>query len=202
MSNEKDDVMGTRLAAETLGVSVRTVQLWVENGTLEAWKTPGKHRRILRSSVEALLAERADPSSKEAVASPAEAADILIVEDEATMQAYYEAMFEIVRPDIELRFADNGFEGLVEFGRKAPALMLLDIDMPGMDGIELIRALGKTDKGETRIVVVSGLSETQIAERGGIPDDIPVLSKPVSVEAVQFILDQCFGDAASTEDGS
>lgn len=202
MSNEKDDVMGTRLAAETLGVSVRTVQLWVENGTLEAWKTPGKHRRILRSSVEALLAERADPSSKEAVASPAEAADILIVEDEATMQAYYEAMFEIVRPDIELRFADNGFEGLVEFGRKAPALMLLDIDMPGMDGIELIRALGKTDKGETRIVVVSGLSEEQIAERGGIPDDIPVLSKPVSVEAVQFILDQCFGDAASTEDGS
>ena len=202
MSNEKDDVMGTRLAAETLGVSVRTVQLWVENGTLEAWKTPGKHRRILRSSVEALLAERADPSSKEAAASPAEAADILIVEDEATMQAYYEAMFEIVRPDIELRFADNGFEGLVEFGRKAPALMLLDIDMPGMDGIELIRALGKTDKGETRIVVVSGLSETQIAERGGIPDDIPVLSKPVSVEAVQFILDQCFGDAASAEDGS
>ena len=202
MSNEKDDVMGTRLAAETLGVSVRTVQLWVENGTLEAWKTPGKHRRILRSSVEALLAERADPSSKEAATSPPEQADILIVEDEATMQAYYEAMFEIVRPDIELRFADNGFEGLVEFGRKAPALMLLDIDMPGMDGIELIRALGKTDKGETRIVVVSGLSETQIAERGGIPDDIPVLSKPVSVEAVQFILDQCFGDAASTEDGA
>ena len=202
MSNEKDDVMGTRLAAETLGVSVRTVQLWVENGTLEAWKTPGKHRRILRSSVEALLAERADPSSREAAESPPEQADILIVEDEATMQAYYEAMFEIVRPDIELRFADNGFEGLVEFGRKAPALMLLDIDMPGMDGIELIRALGKTDKGETRIVVVSGLSETQIAERGGIPDAIPVLSKPVSVEAVQFILDQCFGDAASTEDGS
>ena len=202
MSNEKDDVMGTRLAAETLGVSVRTVQLWVENGTLEAWKTPGKHRRILRSSVEALLAERADPSSREAAESPPEQADILIVEDEATMQAYYEAMFEIVRPDIELRFADNGFEGLVEFGRKAPALMLLDIDMPGMDGIELIRALGKTDKGETRIVVVSGLSEEQIAERGGIPDDIPVLSKPVSVEAVQFILDQCFGDAASTEDGA
>ena len=202
MSNEKDDVMGTRLAAETLGVSVRTVQLWVENGTLEAWKTPGKHRRILRSSVEALLAERADPSSREAAESPPEQADILIVEDEATMQAYYEAMFEIVRPDIELRFADNGFEGLVEFGRKAPALMLLDIDMPGMDGIELIRALGKTEKGETRIVVVSGLSEEQIAERGGIPDDIPVLSKPVSVEAVQFILDQCFGDAASTEDGA
>ena len=53
--------MGTREAAEVIGVSVRTVQLWVENGSLEAWKTPGKHRRILRASVEALLAQRNAP---------------------------------------------------------------------------------------------------------------------------------------------
>ena len=45
----------TRQAATQLGVSVGTVQLWVESGLLQAWKTAGGHRRVLRDSVESLL---------------------------------------------------------------------------------------------------------------------------------------------------
>ncbi len=190
MANDKEEVMGTQRAAETLGVSVRTVQLWVENGTLKAWKTPGKHRRILRSSVEAVLAERAAEQDADLLA----AQDVLVVEDEPAMQAYYEAMFELMRPDLVLRFAANGFEGLVEYGRKKPGLMLLDIDMPGMDGIELIKALDDSGSADVRIVVVTSLPEEQIVERGGIREGIPVLQKPVSVEALQFVLVECFGD--------
>ena len=199
MSKESSDVMGTRLAAETLGVSVRTVQLWVENGTLRAWKTPGKHRRILRSSVEALIAEREAEQDAEQDAEMIVMQDVLIVEDELTMQAYYEAMFELVRPDLELRFASNGFEGLVEFGRKPPGLMVLDIDMPGMDGIELLKALDDSGYSDVRIVVVTSLTAEQIEQRGGIRDGISVLSKPVSVEALQFILAKCFGGSPGGE---
>ena len=194
MSNDDEEVMGTQRAAETLGVSVRTVQLWVENGTLKAWKTPGKHRRILRSSVEAVLAGRAAEQDADLIA----AQDVLIVEDEPAMQAYYEAMFELMRPDLALRFAANGFEGLVEYGRQKPGLMLLDIDMPGMDGIELIKALDDNGSADVRMVVVTGLAEEQIIERGGIRDGIPILNKPVSVEALQFVLAECFGDADGT----
>ena len=192
MSNETEEVMGTQRAAEALGVSVRTVQLWVENGTLKAWKTPGKHRRILRSSVESVLASR----DAEQDADLMSAHDVLVVEDEPAMQAYYEAMFELVRPELSLRFASNGFEGLVEFGRKEPGLMLLDIDMPGMDGVQLIRALEENGRDDVRIVVVTSLTPEQIEQRGGIRDSIPVLGKPVSVEALKFILTKCFGDDA------
>lgn len=41
-----------------LGVSVRTIQLWVDGGVLEAWKTVGGHRRITRESVGDLLRRR------------------------------------------------------------------------------------------------------------------------------------------------
>ena len=51
--------MTTRQAGEALGVAVRTVQLWVEAGVLPAWRTAGGHRRIARSAVEQLMAERA-----------------------------------------------------------------------------------------------------------------------------------------------
>ena len=193
MSNELDEVMGTQRAAEALGVSVRTVQLWVENGPLKAWKTPGKHGRILRSSVEAVLAAREAEQDADLMAMH----DVLVVEDEPAMQAYYEAMFELVRPDLELRFASNGFEGLVEYGRKKPGLMLLDIDMPGMDGVELIKALDDNGRADVHIVVVTSLTEEQIEQRGGIREGVPVISKPVSVEALQFILAKCLGEPRS-----
>lgn len=48
----------TRQAAARIGVSHRTVQMWVENGTLQAWKTAGGHRRITIDSVERLLEGR------------------------------------------------------------------------------------------------------------------------------------------------
>ena len=188
MSNKQSDVMGTRKAAETLGVSVRTVQLWVENGTLQAWKTPGKHRRILRSSVEALLLERS--AAEKTPAKPAD--DILIVEDEVAMQAYYEALFELLRPGTPLRFADNGFSGLVEFGRQRPTLMLIDLDMPGMDGLEMIKALDDGADGPLALVVVTGLSPEQIAARGGLPARVPVYTKPLGADALQEILDNHF----------
>ncbi len=190
MAKADQGVMGTQKAAEVLGVSVRTVQMWVENGTLEAWKTPGKHRRILETSVHALLAERTGSTD---VTNQIES-DLLVVEDELAMQAYYEAMVELLRPGIAIRFAANGFDALVEFGRKEPALMLLDIDMPGMDGIQLLDALARQGQSGAHIVVVSGLDEEAISARGGLPADIPVLSKPIGVDDLESILNSSFGD--------
>ena len=52
--DQADPFMTTREAAMQLGVSLRSVQLWVEAGTLDAAVTPGGHRRIRTSDVRAL----------------------------------------------------------------------------------------------------------------------------------------------------
>lgn len=44
--------------AHQLGMAVRSVQLMVDRGELDAWKTPGGHRRISRLSVELWMAQR------------------------------------------------------------------------------------------------------------------------------------------------
>ena len=190
VADQQQEVLGTQRAAELLGVSVRTVQLWVENGTLQAWRTPGNHRRILRSSIDAVLKAR---DGEEPVEAPS-LDDVLIVEDELTMQAYYEATFNLLKPELGLRFADDGFAGLVEFGRKTPRLMVLDLDLPGMDGIELIRAIERQGEATTNIVIATGLDAEQITARGGLPEGIPVLSKPVSVNDLEQLLQQYFSD--------
>ncbi len=184
MIDTTEDVIGTRKAAEILGVSVRTVQLWVENGTLKAWKTPGNHRRILRSSIDEVINERTSSVTTE----PPAASDILVVEDEATMQAYYQALFDLIDGAPPVRFASNGFEGLVEYGRQAPRLMLVDVDMPGMNGIEMISSLRLREDNHTMLAVVTGLDENQLAQRGGVPDGIPVFSKPIALDDLKSLV--------------
>jgi len=180
-----DEVLGTQEAAKQLGVSVRTVQLWVENGTLEAWKTPGGHRRILRASVEDTLRSRALPQQ------PPARLRVLIVEDDLAMQSYYAALFDILCPEAELTMAADGFEGLVELGKVAPGLMLVDIDMPGMDGITMLDRIVKKDiGGDLTIAVVTGLSAEQLQKRGRVPAGIPVYPKPLSVERLRELLER------------
>jgi len=58
-STTQDPVLTTAACARLLGVAVSTTQLWLESGALPSWKTPGGHRRVRRSAVLALLAERA-----------------------------------------------------------------------------------------------------------------------------------------------
>lgn len=58
MMRSDENYCSTREAAERLDVSLRTVQLWVESGALQAWKTPGGHRRVSLASVELMLEAR------------------------------------------------------------------------------------------------------------------------------------------------
>ena len=78
-----DPLLTTREAALRLGVSLRTVQLWVEAGTLPAGRTPGGHRRIRLSAVEA-LAQRsglrpAAPTSLSMAAAANAPLDVLLI---------------------------------------------------------------------------------------------------------------------------
>ena len=58
MPHSKDSVLTTRATAELLGVAVSTAQLWIENGAIPSWKTPGGHRRVRLSAVKRLMEQR------------------------------------------------------------------------------------------------------------------------------------------------
>ena len=60
----------TREVAQRLGMAVRSVQLMVDRGELQAWRTPGGHRRILRTSLDAWLTGRGLAPTKPADLSP------------------------------------------------------------------------------------------------------------------------------------
>ncbi len=173
----------TREAATLLGVSVGTVQLWVENGLLQAWKTSGGHRRVMRDSVERLLRKQ-PPAQKandtEVLTASSRRLSILVVEDDPALLRLYEVNMSRWPMAPKVMCIDNAFAALLLMGRGGPDLLITDLHMPEMDGFGMLRVLHKApEMANTTIVVVSGLDATEIAERGGVPEGIEVLPKPI-----------------------
>ena len=174
----------TREAAEALGICVRTAQLWVEQGRLRAWKTPGGHRRILRESVNAQLRAR----EKECGVS-LEGFDILIVEDEPIQRQLLQKKIASLGSEINVRTAYNGVEGLIKIGERQPNVLITDLLMPGLDGFHLLKTL--VDSPLVRplqIIVVTSLADEEIAEQGGLPAGVATFHKPVRVAALLTML--------------
>ncbi len=187
MSPADDAVMTTRQVAEALGVSLRTAQLWVENGVLSAWKTAGGHRRISRRSVENLLAERSQALAEQ-TRGPLK---MLVVEDEPNLLRLYEMNVEAWDLPVELITARNGYEGLVQIGEQHPALLVADLNMPGMDGFKMIESLRENPAyRDLEIIVVTALSEYDVRARGGLPKNIPVFTKPVPFKELRAIVEK------------
>ncbi|MDW3681284.1 response regulator [Cupriavidus sp. CV2] len=182
----------TKTAAELLGVSLRTVQLWVENGRLPAWKTDGGHRRIPADSVDRMVADQRSQTaaSTTAAAAPAgRAFRVLLVEDDEHLLQIYRMALETLNPPVEILEATNGYDGLLLIGSSKPDLVILDLIMPGIDGFRLCRTINAQQEfAATRIVVVTSLDKHAIADRGGIPAHIRVFSKPIPMSVLQSLV--------------
>lgn len=178
----------TKTAAEMLGVSLRTVQLWVENGRLPAWKTDGGHRRIPADAVDRMVADQRNQAAAP-MATAARPFRVLLVEDDEHLLQIYRMALETLSPPVEILDATNGYDGLLLIGSSKPDLVVLDLIMPGIDGFRLCRTIdAQQEFAATRIVVVTSLDKHAIADRGGIPAHIRVFSKPIPMSVLQSLV--------------
>jgi excisionase family DNA binding protein len=168
----------TQEAATLLGVSLRTVQVWVESGALKAWKTAGGHRRVVRKTVDQMVRER--DAVVRSVDAPPEKFRILLVEDDEPLRKLSDFMIESWDLPIELDMAANGFDGLMKIGQQMPDLLITDLNMPGMDGVRMIQSIRRQPASrELAIVVVTALNPSEIKELGPLPADLTVYTKPI-----------------------
>lgn len=190
-------------AAKILGVAQRTVQLWAESGLLEAWKTSGGHRRITRQSIERLLLNPsaaapapfgANSSASEVVvtdASTPRSFRILVVEDDTNLRKLYELNLALwsMRPAVTT--AGDGYEALILLGNTKPDLLIVDLNLPGMDGFRMIETIRSVPElSDMVIVVVTGMDAAEVRKRGTLAPDIQVLPKPVPFNALMQIAEQ------------
>ena len=190
------DTYTTRETAEILGVSLRTVQLWVENGKLEAWKTEGGHRRILRGSVTSLLNKHKHEISTK---KKTRRLQVVLVEDEIDTLSFYSLQIKAMNLPIDIYPVENGFNGLLEIGSRNPDILITDLIMPHVDGFQLIRTLrNNPEYSHIETIVVTALSDEQINQNGGLPSTVKILHKPLPFDALkQLFVEQLGGKVNS-----
>jgi excisionase family DNA binding protein len=195
-----DDLISTTEASKLLGVSIRSVQLWVESGSLPAWRTAGGHRRIARSTIEALLEQRRQAIHQPPTqpAAPRRVLKVVIVDDNPEFLRLFSVVTRKWPFPLEITSASDGFEGLMKIGQTQPDLVITDLNMPGMDGFQMVRSIEKTAPGTaTKVIVTSGLSSDEIERRGGLPEGVTFFQKPVPFEQIQELAQALLSEPGS-----
>lgn len=115
---------------------------------------------------------------------------ILIVDDDVSVQGSLQRILE--RAGHEVRVAMNGLQALQILAEAAPDLVITDVLMPEMDGIELIGKLTAHDP-PIPVVAVSGggkLPKEVMLDTAGALGAVHTLEKPFEVEDLLAIVDE------------
>src|SRR5215468_11796034 len=120
-----------------------------------------------------------------------DATNILLVDDEPGMLRYIRTLLEV--DDYKVETATTGEEAVsrVQKGLQ-PDLVLLDLLMPGIDGLETLEALRKMQPG-VKVIMLSCVNDTKkvvAAMRLGATDYI---TKPFQKAELDKVIDQCLG---------
>ena len=90
---------------------------------------------------------------------------LLLVEDDATLRYMIRNSLEVVIGGYEMAEAANGAEGLELWKTFRPDIIVADVEMPVMDGYEMVAKIRETDRLQP-IVFASGMEDPSHVMRG------------------------------------
>lgn len=177
-NNEKPYTTGE--VAKLSHVTINAVKKWINAGKLEAFRTPGGHFRIKRDDFKDFVAKYRFHVMDEV---EAQKRKVLIVDDDQSMVTYLKRVLEASREDYyNVETAADGYDALIKVGSFGPELLILDIRMPRIDGMEVCRRLrAQEDTKGIKILAITGLGSEDSEKVLSAGADM-CLSKPMQTE--------------------
>jgi len=105
---------------------------------------------------------------------------VMVVDDSKFVLLEFKKIFEDTEFEI-VKFCQSGEEAIAEYGNILPDIVLMDIIMPGIDGIEASRAI-RSEWNNARILVVSSLVFDEVIDSVDSFGGIGVIEKPIQRE--------------------
>jgi len=111
---------------------------------------------------------------------------ILVVEDDNSLSVLLRLIMKVQQDDWEVGSAATGVEALAQAEKFQPDLILLDIMMPEMDGLEVARRLkGDERYKDQKIVVLSALSDPETKRKAQEAGVLEYWTKPISPDELR-----------------
>lgn len=110
---------------------------------------------------------------------------MLVIDDESDIREATQSFFK--KRGIETLTAAGGREGLDILASQSPGLVLLDMRMPGMDGIEVLREM-RARNFQTKVIMVTGVEESDITQEAQTLGVIDTIHKPLILSDLERIV--------------
>ena len=176
-----------------LGVAVSSVSKWTDEGKLVAGRTPGGHRRIEKDDFIRFLHQhnlRIPPELQP------ETTKILIVDDEKSVAKWLAEEIGQRYPRSEVSVAFDGYSAGEIVGLVRPAVISLDLHMPGMDGFEVCRSIKSNPLiSQTAVIAITGDPDPKHIGRIIGLGACACLPKPLDLDALAATIDKALGIA-------
>ncbi len=114
--------------------------------------------------------------------------NILLIEDELEVRESYVDMFGFL--DLEVDTAENGKHGLEKLEAKHYDIIVTDLNMPEIDGLETMRRVKKKDS-DIEVIVITGFATIENAVGAMKQGAFDYITKPVSLEHVKIVMNKC-----------
>ena len=115
---------------------------------------------------------------------------ILVIDDDSTIRKWLTAA--LAKPGIySVREASNGAEAFLKIGQELPDLLILDVQMPDMDGAEVCRLIKENPElSDIKVIIITGFAESfQVKEIVRMGFD-KILPKPFRIPALLNMVDE------------
>jgi len=116
---------------------------------------------------------------------------VLVVEDEATLAKNISLFLQ--RHGLDVRSVESAEQALAEMESFRPEAVVLDFNLPGMDGLQFLRHLLGVDP-RVKIVMTTGHGSEQIAVQAMKAGAYDYLTKPLALEKLKLVLDKAVGE--------
>lgn len=192
---EKTIVYSALEVANICGVANQTAINWIRNGYLKAYSTPGGQYRVYADDLVGFMMERnmRVPENLASLCNTSSNSSILVVEDDMGLNTVLQQYLSREFSDVQVYQAFDGFEAGSLMTSKKPTVVVLDLNLPGVDGFELCKKINSSDEfGNPAIIVITALQDSGIEDKIQEMHAVAFFRKPVVLDELSQAVKAAF----------
>ncbi|MCQ2610414.1 MAG: response regulator [Treponema sp.] len=182
---KKSQIYSALEVANICGVVNQTAINWIKAGHLKAFTTPGGQFRVYPEDLIAFMAGRGMeiPEDLKKAAGQFKNNTVLIVDDDKTLNTVIAKYISKNHEELNVLQAFDGFEAGAITAKEKPSFVVLDLDLPGVDGFALCKRLKEdTSFGNPKIAIVTAIKEEGLEQKVKDLGADYFVEKPVNME--------------------
>lgn len=193
-STRKERVFSAHEVANICGVVNQTAINWIDKGHLEAYTTPGGQYRVYADVLAKFLQKqgmRLPEELKQILAEQARIERVLIVDDDMELNDLVKQYLDKRYPEFQVNQAFDGFDAGQLVSEFKPDVVILDINLPGVDGLKLCKSIKANENLSRPIVVaISGTDSDELQQRSEEAGADAFLRKPLNLEGLPTLIEE------------